>query len=140
MGLNIRILHLVYITADKEHLGAVSKYSAKECNSITVPYEFHGVLIQHPFQIFTSIKNHLAQKSIRLSALIDYKSFLANKKDWKDFSTVIRDTILCFPEINFYFDERIVTGDNAIKDFLAYIVTGIGVSVPADLSSYVFRR
>lgn len=129
MGVNIRTACLLYISADRGNLKRVTKIASKWNDGIVNPFSFIPSIVKAPFQIFQKIQESLKKTGSNLSVLIDYKSFIANKNKWQEYSTVLRDCILCFPEFNFYFDERDLSDENeSITDFLDYIVTGIGLT------------
>lgn len=127
--MNIRTTSLLYISADLENLKRVTKIASKWSDGIVNPFYFVPTIVEAPFQIYSKIRESLKDSGSNLSVLIDYKSFIMNSKKWQEYSTVLRDCILCFPELNFYFDERDRSDKNeSITDFLDYIVTGIGLT------------
>lgn len=134
MGLNIRLSHFLYISADPAKAFSVEKQSSTWSNRINNPYTFSTAVIEHPFQIYSQIVENQKDKSIRLSVLIDYKSFMKFASKWASFSTVIRDSILCFPEINFYFDERPIDDSHGITNFLDFLIKdGCWFSIPPEI-------
>lgn len=129
MGLNIRLLHLLYISADKTYAEDVKNKALKWNSNINCPYSFSIAVIENPYQIYSQIFEKIGDGSLRLSVLIDYKSFLKYKSKLGEYTTAIRDSILCFPEINYYFDERTIDNNCVISNFLEFIIRGSGLSV-----------
>jgi len=138
MGLSIRLSRLVYISADSDHIASVKDLAEKWCNDLSNPFEFNCSAIKSPFQIYLGALELIKSGKSRLSAIIDYKSFLSKNSQRGDYATVIRDVILCFPEINFYFDVTDSPSEHPkSKSFLDMFINASGLAIPENLQNKV---
>lgn len=138
MGLSVRLSRLIYVSADSSHIASVNALAEKNRNDIKNPFDYSSYLIDSPFQVFLASQDLIKSGQSRLSAIIDYRSFIKLKSLKTDFVTVIRDVVLCFPEINYYFDESNYSDDSKeVKGFLHFIVNGSGLSVSDSLQQKV---
>lgn len=87
-------------------------------SDIEKSFQFSWSLITTPIDIYNRVKHLIKNDNTHVSVILDYASF--NKMEGTLFYKVIRDTILLFPEINFYFDETHNVGNNN-KSFLEYL-------------------
>ena len=126
MGLNIRLASIYYLSADQSRIDTLTALADQSRQIIRKPFVFSGHVTATPLSIYSRVKEMERSGRTRLSVLIDYKSF--DKALAKDFATVIRDTILCYPEINFLFDERAIpeTPPHSQGTFLDYLIDAFG--------------
>ena len=134
MGLSVRLSRLIYISADGSHVASVNALAEQNRSNINNPFDYSSYLIDSPFQIFLASQDLIKSGQSRLSAIIDYRSFIKHKSLKKDFVTVIRDVVLSFPEINYYFDESDYSAESKEENsFLKFIVNGSGLSISDSL-------
>ena len=147
-GININFGRVEYLTCDIHHARIAQEFVAKLHfdADLTAPALFGTQFISTPFDLFLRIDRLFSGHSQEISVIIDYQSILnlKDKSQRKDYFSVIRDTVLCFPEVGFFFDETVWGKDPcSVSDFFKKVSMGSKIfkdfSGDVDFSLHSFR-
>lgn len=147
-GININFGRVEYLTCDIHHARIAQEFVAKLHfdADLTAPALFGTQFISTPFDLFLRIDRLFSGHSQEISVIIDYQSILnlKDKSQRKDYFSVIRDTVLCFPEVGFFFDETVWEKNPcSVSDFFEKVSMGSKIfkdfSGDVDFSLHSFR-
>ena len=130
-GININISRVAYLTCDDMHANVVRAFvSCLHFDAdLTAPSLFECQVLSTPFDLFFRIDELSKDRVRKLLIIIDYQSIMEQPKErLNDYFCVIRDTVLCFPEIDFFFDKT-RWKENSLDIWSFFKKTSLGSSI-----------